>query len=77
VACLSATLTLQTWLVISLPFLSPLLLLNLHLPWGEILNCKSAVSPYLLEMLICLHDWTCPKDINGMELHHISLIIPS
>jgi hypothetical protein len=26
----------------------------------------STLSPDLLEMLICLHDWTCPKDKNGI-----------
>ncbi|RLM75277.1 hypothetical protein C2845_PM15G01610 [Panicum miliaceum] len=35
----------------------------------KILNYRrSGLSPYLLEMVICLHDWTCPKDRNGIAL---------
>ena len=34
---------------------------------GKILNRhRGRLSPDLLEMLVCLHDWTCPKDKNGM-----------
>jgi hypothetical protein len=29
---------------------------------------RSGLSSDLLEMLICLHDWTCPKDRNGIVL---------
>lgn len=34
----------------------------------KILNPRrgSTLSPDLLEMLVCLHDWTCPKDKNGI-----------
>lgn len=36
---------------------------------------RSALRPDLLEMLICLHDWTCPKDRKGNTLYIINLII--
>jgi hypothetical protein len=29
---------------------------------------RGTLSPDLLEMLTCLHDWTCPKDRNGTAL---------
>ncbi|KAL6890325.1 hypothetical protein ACP4OV_009088 [Aristida adscensionis] len=32
---------------------------------------RTGLSPDLLEMLICLHDWTCPKDRNGIALSAI------
>jgi hypothetical protein len=33
----------------------------------KILNPRRGrLSPDLLEMLVCLHDWTCPKDKNGI-----------
>jgi len=38
----------------------------------KILNHRrSGLSPYLLEMVICLHDWTCPKDRNGIAVSAI------
>jgi hypothetical protein len=34
---------------------------------GKILNPRRGrLSPDLLEMLVYLHDWTCPKDKNGI-----------
>ncbi|KAL6650291.1 hypothetical protein ACP70R_009216 [Stipagrostis hirtigluma subsp. patula] len=32
---------------------------------------RSALDPVLLEVLICLHDWTCPKDRNGIAVSAI------
>ena len=33
----------------------------------KVLNCRrGTLRPDLLEMLTSLHDWTCPKDRNGM-----------
>ncbi|WVZ84013.1 hypothetical protein U9M48_031097 [Paspalum notatum var. saurae] len=38
----------------------------------KILNRRrSGVEPYLLMELICLHDWTCPKDRNGITVFSI------
>lgn len=36
---------------------------------------RSGLSPYLLEMVICLHGWTCPKDRNGIALYFVNLMI--
>lgn len=41
----------------------------------KVLNHRqSGLTPHLLEMLICLHDWTCPKDRNGTVLYSVNLM---
>ncbi|CAO2041571.1 unnamed protein product [Urochloa humidicola] len=34
---------------------------------------RRGLSPDLLEMVICLHDWTCPKDRNGIAVSAIEV----